>query len=199
MLDIGCGWGGLGLYLAECRRRRRDRRHALAGAARDRQRARGGKGPGRTASRSSLQDYRDVSEPFDRIVSVGMFEHVGVNHLRHVLPQERAAARRRRRDGAALDRPLGRTERHQSVDREIYLPRRLHPVAVGGAAGHRAIPACWSPTSRSCACTMPRRSSTGASASSRIARRSSASTTSASCACGSSIWRRRKCRSASRT
>ena len=27
-----------------------------------------------------LQDYRDVTETFDRIVSVGMFEHVGVSH-----------------------------------------------------------------------------------------------------------------------
>src|SRR5665811_1817988 len=31
-------------------------------------------------ARFQLQDYRDVAGPFDRIVSVGMFEHVGVNH-----------------------------------------------------------------------------------------------------------------------
>ena len=29
-----------------------------------------------------IRDYRDLSERFDRIVSVGMFEHVGVNHYR---------------------------------------------------------------------------------------------------------------------
>ena len=34
-----------------------------------------------------LQDYRDVTETFDRIVSVGMFEHVGVKPLRRVLRQ----------------------------------------------------------------------------------------------------------------
>jgi cyclopropane-fatty-acyl-phospholipid synthase len=79
ILDIGCGWGGLALYLAE-----------IAGArvtgitlsqeqlARAQQRA---AERGRTADAAfRLQDYRDVSERFDRIVSVGMFEHVGVGH-----------------------------------------------------------------------------------------------------------------------
>ncbi|MGY3240219.1 cyclopropane-fatty-acyl-phospholipid synthase [Bradyrhizobium sp. USDA 4472] len=76
VLDIGCGWGGLGLYLAE-----------IAGAdvtgvtlsteqlqvanARAAE-----KGLMRQA-RFLLQDYRDIKGPFDRIVSVGMFEHVG--------------------------------------------------------------------------------------------------------------------------
>ncbi|MFT4117300.1 class I SAM-dependent methyltransferase [Bradyrhizobium sp.] len=77
VLDIGSGWGGLGLYLAE-----------IAGAdvtgvtlsteqlqvanARAAEK-------GLTASaRFLLQDYRDIDGPFDRITSVGMFEHVGV-------------------------------------------------------------------------------------------------------------------------
>jgi cyclopropane-fatty-acyl-phospholipid synthase len=76
VLDIGCGWGGLGLTLAKdygcdvtgvtlsteqlaiANRRAQD-----AGLA-DR-------------ARFALTDYRDVRGPFDRIVSVGMFEHVG--------------------------------------------------------------------------------------------------------------------------
>ena len=78
-LDIGCGWGGLGLYLAE-----------IAGAkvtgitlsqeqlARAQQRAVERGRPQDAVFR--LQDYRDVKEHFDRIVSVGMFEHVGVGH-----------------------------------------------------------------------------------------------------------------------
>ena len=77
MLDIGCGWGGLALYLAE-----------IAGA----------EVTGITLSQEQFQiaqnralergltedtnfrliDYRDVEGRFDRIVSVGMFEHVGV-------------------------------------------------------------------------------------------------------------------------
>ena len=75
-LDIGCGWGGLGLYLATyCDARvtgvtlsdeqlaianKRAKKAALADRAEFR-----------------IQDYRDVEGPYDRIVSVGMFEHVG--------------------------------------------------------------------------------------------------------------------------
>jgi len=79
VLDIGSGWGGLGLYLAE-----------VAGAdvtgvtlsdeqfAISNQRA-AEKG---LTSRAKflLEDYRKVPGRFDRIVSVGMFEHVGVNY-----------------------------------------------------------------------------------------------------------------------
>jgi cyclopropane-fatty-acyl-phospholipid synthase len=75
-LDIGCGWGGLGLYLAEFAGAQvtgitlSQHQHAAAqGRAREK---------GLThAIDFRLQDYRDVRERFDRIVSVGMFEHVG--------------------------------------------------------------------------------------------------------------------------
>ena len=79
VLDIGSGWGGLALYLAS--------RCAAAvtgitlseeqlGLARQRAEASG------LASRVDFrhQDYRAVSERFERIVSVGMFEHVGVGY-----------------------------------------------------------------------------------------------------------------------
>jgi cyclopropane-fatty-acyl-phospholipid synthase len=79
VLDIGCGWGGLGLYLAEVAGADvtgvtlSQEQHAIAnGRAAE-------KGLAQRA-RFELQDYRDVAGPFDRIVSVGMFEHVGVNH-----------------------------------------------------------------------------------------------------------------------
>lgn len=77
VLDIGCGWGGLGLYLAElCGARvtgitlsHRQLQVAHACAAE--------KGlTDRVEFR--LQDYRDVPEKFDRILSVGMFEHIGL-------------------------------------------------------------------------------------------------------------------------
>ena len=138
------------------RRRRRHRHHAVAGAARHRQRARRGKGPGRARPLppAGLSRRRRAVRPHR------LGRHVRAcrrQPLRHLLPQERATARRRRRDAAAFDRPLGGPERHQSLDREIHLPRRLYPVAVGGAAGDRDGPACWSPTSKSCACITPRR------------------------------------------
>lgn len=81
VLDIGSGWGGLGLYLAQhcgvdvtgvtlsdeqlAVSNRRAEEMGLADRV-----------------RFLLQDYRAVKGPFDRIVSVGMFEHVGVGHYR---------------------------------------------------------------------------------------------------------------------
>lgn len=77
VLDIGCGWGGLALYLAEMCQARvtaitlSAEQHAYArGLASER--------PQTQDIEFRLQDYRDVPERFDRIVSVGMFEHVGV-------------------------------------------------------------------------------------------------------------------------
>ena len=83
VLDIGSGWGGLGLYLAE-----------VAGAnvtgvtlsteqlqvsnARAAEKNLTGKNLAGSA-KFLLEDYRNVPGPFDRIVSVGMFEHVGVD------------------------------------------------------------------------------------------------------------------------
>jgi cyclopropane-fatty-acyl-phospholipid synthase len=77
VLDIGSGWGGLGLYLAEMTGAdvtgitlsTEQLQIANARAAE--------KNLGRQA-KFLLSDYRDIPGPFDRIVSVGMFEHVGV-------------------------------------------------------------------------------------------------------------------------
>ncbi|WP_230374353.1 SAM-dependent methyltransferase [Pontivivens ytuae] len=76
VLDIGCGWGGMGRYLAEIGGAQvtgvtlSEEQHAYATAvSADRGLA------GRTDYR--LQDYRKLNMSFDRIVSVGMFEHVG--------------------------------------------------------------------------------------------------------------------------
>jgi len=79
VLDIGSGWGGLGIYLAQScgadvtgvtlsdeQLRASNARAAEQGIA--------------GSARFLLQDYRDVPGPFDRIVSVGMFEHVGIAH-----------------------------------------------------------------------------------------------------------------------
>jgi cyclopropane-fatty-acyl-phospholipid synthase len=77
VLDIGCGWGGLALYLAETIGARvtgitlSQEQLALA-------RVRAAERGLSEEAEFRLQDYRDVAEKFDRIVSVGMFEHVGI-------------------------------------------------------------------------------------------------------------------------
>jgi cyclopropane-fatty-acyl-phospholipid synthase len=79
VLDIGCGWGDLALYLAQLEDVEvlgvtlSNEQQALAT-----QRAKDAGLEGRV--RFELRDYREVDETFDRIVSVGMFEHVGVHH-----------------------------------------------------------------------------------------------------------------------
>jgi cyclopropane-fatty-acyl-phospholipid synthase len=81
VLDIGSGWGGLGLYLA--RNFEADvlgvtlstEQHAVST---ERAHAEGLE----NHVHFELRDYRHLTERFDRIVSVGMFEHVGVNHYR---------------------------------------------------------------------------------------------------------------------
>src|ERR1700736_891930 len=78
VLDIGSGWGGLGLYLAEMTGA------DVTGVTLSTEQlqvanARAADTDLFQSPRFFLEDYRDVSGPFDRIVSVGMFEHVGVD------------------------------------------------------------------------------------------------------------------------
>ncbi len=72
VLDIGCGWGGLAAYMA------RTYQVSVMGVTVSkeqvnlaRERCRG------LPVEIRLKDYRDLNESFDRVVSVGMFEHVG--------------------------------------------------------------------------------------------------------------------------
>jgi cyclopropane-fatty-acyl-phospholipid synthase len=104
VLDIGCGWGGLGLELAGTYGAKVHgvtlSKEQLA-VARERAQAMG------LADRAcfSLTDYRDVEGPFDRIVSVGMFEHVGAPNFRTYFQQ---VSRLLTDDGVALIHTIGR-------------------------------------------------------------------------------------------
>lgn len=79
ILDIGSGWGGLGLFLAG---------HAdvqVKGVTLSKEQLKISNHRARSQGvekcvRFELRDYRQINERFDRIVSVGMFEHVGVRH-----------------------------------------------------------------------------------------------------------------------
>ena len=98
VLDIGCGWGGMALYLAQVanvevlgvtlaeEQLKIARQRAEAAGLTDR-------------VRFELQDYRRVEGEFDRIVSVGMMEHVGASELATYFATVRA---RLAPDGVAL-------------------------------------------------------------------------------------------------
>ena len=104
ILDIGCGWGGMALYLAKEYNVEvvgvtlSDEQHALA-----QQRV---KEAGMTDKVDiRLIDYRDLEETFDRVVSVGMFEHVGVAHYEEYFSKIRDLLTE---DGVALVHSIGR-------------------------------------------------------------------------------------------
>jgi cyclopropane-fatty-acyl-phospholipid synthase len=106
VLDIGSGWGGLGLYLAKTagcdvtgvtlsaeQIKISQERAAREGLAR--------------SVRFEFKDYRKVTGQFDRIVSVGMFEHVGVNHYATYFRKVRKLLAP---NGVALIHTIGRSE-----------------------------------------------------------------------------------------
>lgn len=104
ILDIGSGWGGMALYLAEACDVEvlgvtlSSDQQSLA-TARARERGLEGR------VRFELQDYRQVTGRFDRIVSIGMFEHVGVDHYREFFDQVCSLLPD---DGVALLHSIGR-------------------------------------------------------------------------------------------
>jgi cyclopropane-fatty-acyl-phospholipid synthase len=105
VLDIGCGWGGMGLTLA------RDYGVRVVGVTLSEEQHKVATDRACSADLSDrvefrLTDYRNVSETFDRIVSVGMFEHVGVPHFREYF---HAVHDRLAPDGIALIHTIGRT------------------------------------------------------------------------------------------
>jgi cyclopropane-fatty-acyl-phospholipid synthase len=81
VLDIGCGWGGLALHLA---RTAGVEVHGITLSAEQLRIARARADAEGLADRVTfaLADYRDVEGRYDRIVSIGMFEHVGPPHYR---------------------------------------------------------------------------------------------------------------------
>jgi cyclopropane-fatty-acyl-phospholipid synthase len=80
VLDIGCGWGGLALYLAQTAGVAEVLGVTLSDTQIDRARRRAGALGLSERVRFDLLDYRAVTGQFDRIVSVGMFEHVGLGN-----------------------------------------------------------------------------------------------------------------------
>ncbi len=106
LLDIGSGWGGLALYLARLagvdatgvtlstEQHKMSQERAAAAGLSDR-------------VRFFLRDYREQPGPFERIVSVGMFEHVGAAHYREYFRKVKELLTD---DGVMLLHSIGRME-----------------------------------------------------------------------------------------
>lgn len=112
VLDIGCGWGGMALYLNRVadvdvlgvtlseEQLKVARRRAEEAGVSDR-------------VKFELIDYRAVDGSFDRIVSVGMFEHVGARHYREFF---RTCHNLLKPDGVMLLHTIGRLVGPASTD-----------------------------------------------------------------------------------
>lgn len=124
VLDIGCGWGGLALHLA-----------TTCGAhvtgitlSQEQYRAACARSDASRLTRRPtflLEDYRRVAGTFDRIVSVGMFEHVGVPHYRQFFAKVRD---RLADDGVALIHTIGCA--HGPAPTDPWMAKYIFP---GGA------------------------------------------------------------------
>ncbi|MFM2354712.1 MAG: Cyclopropane-fatty-acyl-phospholipid synthase [Pseudomonadota bacterium] len=106
VLDIGCGWGGMAITLA------RDYGVHVLGVTLSEEQHRIANERVRAAGLQDrveirLTDYRDVTGRFDRIVSVGMFEHVGVPQFRTYFRKVQSLLAE---DGVALIHTIGRAE-----------------------------------------------------------------------------------------
>jgi cyclopropane-fatty-acyl-phospholipid synthase len=106
VLDIGCGWGGMALTLA------RDYGAQVTGVTLSQEqlteaRARVAAEGLEDRVQFELRDYRSITETFDRIVSVGMFEHVGIGHYQTFFD---TVARCLEPDGVALIHAIGRSD-----------------------------------------------------------------------------------------
>ncbi|SPU45843.1 SAM-dependent methyltransferase [Brevundimonas diminuta] len=102
-LDIGAGWGGLGLSMVE-------RGARVTGVTLSTEQHRTANERAATLGVTDradfrLQDYRDLNQTFDRIISVGMFEHVGVPNYQEYFD---TVARLLDEDGVAVIHSIGR-------------------------------------------------------------------------------------------
>ena len=126
VLDIGCGWGGAAQFFAEklgCE---------VVGVTVSREQA--------TLARERcaglrveirLQDYRELDEPFDRVYSIGMFEHVGVKNYTTYMDVVRRCLRDP--DGLSVLHTIGGLHsRHQTdpwIEKYIFPNSMLPSVA----------------------------------------------------------------------
>lgn len=124
VLDIGCGWGSFVKYAAE-----RHGARALGITLSPEQAAFARNSCRGLPVEVLVQDYREVRGTFDRVVSVGMFEHVGPKNYRRFM---RCAAACLANDGLFLLHTIGSRLRFPNtrLPETRWLERRIFPGAV---------------------------------------------------------------------
>jgi len=117
VLDIGCGWGSFAKYAAE-----RYGVHVVGITVSREQVALGEKRCQGLPVEFRLQDYRDVDEKFDAVVSLGMFEHVGHKNYRVFM---KILKRCLKHESLALLHTIGKNDSALGVD--PWISRYIFP------------------------------------------------------------------------
>ncbi|MCA9402365.1 MAG: cyclopropane fatty acyl phospholipid synthase [Candidatus Omnitrophica bacterium] len=118
VLDVGCGWGSLAKYMAE------HYQVSVVGITVSQEQLEWGRqNCAGLAVDLRLLDYRDVSEQFDRVVSVGMMEHVGVKYHRVYMESVKRCLKK---DGLFL---LHHITTNQSKWSNLWLDKYIFPGA----------------------------------------------------------------------
>ncbi len=133
VLDIGCGWGSFMSYAAEHYGVR-----CVGISISKEQVAWAQKRYPDLPLEFRLQDYREVNEKFDRIVSIGMFEHVGRKNFRTYMDM---ANRCLKDDGLFLLHTIGKNQRNSTpdpwMDKYIFPNGDLPSIGqIGDAVDH---------------------------------------------------------------
>lgn len=108
VLDIGCGWGSFARFAAEKYGVR------VTGITISQDQARYGREIcAGLPVEIRLQDYRDIREKYDKIVSLGMMEHVGYKNYKTYM---KTIARSLKNDGLCLIQVIGRNDSARKAD-----------------------------------------------------------------------------------
>jgi len=121
ILDIGCGWGGLALHMAEkygCSVHGITLSEQQLDFAQNNMLEKGLE----SKLKYSATDYRDVEEKYDRIVSIGMFEHVGFKSYDSFFGKVYGCLKE---DGVALIHTIGRVKGPGATD--AFLSKYIFP------------------------------------------------------------------------
>ena len=141
VLDIGCGWGSLALYLAE-------HHHVhVTGLTLSIEQLKVAEQRAIDSGLSHLvnfqvQDYRVHNGLHDRVASVGMFEHVRAcwqGCIQKILRMRRACANQRGYCARSYHRQPATRRRAKSVDSSVHLSRRAYSLSGTGSTRHRTV------------------------------------------------------------